>query len=67
MSQMTQVEYIAILLDDCKYSTSAQRRGWLQMRFQKSYADELTTAEKSIAINMLKGEKDGPVDWDGDE
>lgn len=58
MPEMSQDEYIAILFADCGYSTSSQRRGWLQKRFSKSYSDELTTAQKSRAIDELKQEKE---------
>jgi hypothetical protein len=55
---MTQAEFLAILFVDCGYDTSAQRRGWIQLRFPgKSYADELTVAEASRAIDLLKAEK----------
>ena len=57
-SKMSQDEYIAILFADCGYATSAQRRGWLRLRYNKSYADELTTAQKSKVIEELKGEKE---------
>lgn len=58
MSVMSQDEYIAILFADCGYSTSAQRRGWLRLRYGKSYPDELTTAQKHRVIEELKGEKE---------
>lgn len=56
-SVMSQEDYIAILFADCGYETSAQRRGWLQIRFGKQYADELTGADKSRCIDLLKAEK----------
>jgi hypothetical protein len=46
MSKMTQEEYIAILFDDCGYH-SAQRMAWLDLRFGKRYADELSTSVKA--------------------
>lgn len=58
MSQMSQEDCIAILFIDCGYSTGAQRRGWLHLHFGKKYADELTTAQKSKAIEQLKTEKE---------
>ncbi len=58
MSKMTQIEYLAILFIDCGYETAAQRKGWLQKRFGVNYSDELSVAQKSTAINFLKGEKD---------
>lgn len=61
MGQMTQEEYLAILFGDCSYTTAAQRKGWLRLRFQKDFPDELTTAEKSRAIAELKEEKAGPL------
>lgn len=57
MPQMTQVEYIAILFIDCGYHSAAHRRAWLKDRFGKQYADELTTEQKSKAIEALKIEK----------
>lgn len=57
-SVMTQDEYIAILLADCGYSSVSQRKGWIELRFGKKYADELTKAEKSRAIQLLKEEKE---------
>lgn len=54
---MTQEEYLAILFADCGYNTSAHRRGWLKLRFGKQYSDELTTEQKSKAIEALKQEK----------
>ena len=56
---MTQQAYIDILFIDNGYSTSVQRRGWMQKRFGRSYADELTVEERSRAIDMLKEEKEG--------
>jgi hypothetical protein len=57
--KMTQVEFLALLFIDCHYDTAAQRRGWLQLRFRKSFADELTVAEASRAIDLLQAEKAG--------
>jgi hypothetical protein len=57
MPKMTQTEYLAILLADNGYSTASQRRGYFQRRFGRDYADELTIAERSFAIQELK---DGP-------
>lgn len=57
MSVMSQEEYVSILMSDCGYQSAAQRRGWLQLRFSKSYSDELTVQELSTAIAMLKEEK----------
>ena len=54
---MTQEEYIAILFADCGYDTASQRKGWLQKRFSKSFADELSSIERSRAIASLKKEK----------
>lgn len=54
---MTQAEYIAILFADCGYDTASQRKGWLQKRFGKSFADELDSHERSLAIEALKDEK----------
>ena len=55
---MTQSEYIAILFVDNGYDTASQRKGWMQRRFGKDYADELTSEERHRAIEMLKEEKD---------
>ncbi len=57
-SKMTQEEYIAILFADCGYNTARQRKGWLQLRFGKDFADELTPAQRSKAIDELKTEKE---------
>ena len=54
---MTQVEYLAILFADCGYDTAAQRKGWLFKRFDKFYTDDLTSEERSRAIEALKDEK----------
>ena len=54
---MTQVEYLAILFDDCGYSAT-QRRGWLDLRFGAQFTDELTRWQCSQAIAMLKDEKE---------
>ncbi len=58
MSKMTQEEFIAILFSDLNYDTAAQRKGWLQLRFQVNFPDELTVTQKSRAIEMLKEEKE---------
>ncbi len=55
---MSQEEYLAILFNDCGYDTAAQRKGWLQLRYQKNFPDELTVAQKSDAIDQLKYEKE---------
>jgi hypothetical protein len=60
---MTQVEYIEILFSDCGYDTVAQRKGWLQKRFGKSFADELDSNQRSIAITDLKDEKASRSPW----
>ncbi len=62
MSKITQEEFIAILFSDTGYNTAAQRKGWLQLRFQVNFPDELTIAQKSRAIEMLKAEKMGDED-----
>ena len=56
-----QDEYIQILFVDCGYQTAAQRRGWIEKRFGagRKYTDELTSAEKSQAIEALLQEKAG--------
>jgi hypothetical protein len=57
---MTQEEYIAILFHDCGYETSSQRKAWIHLRFGSPYnfADDLTTGQKSMAIEWLKAEKE---------
>ncbi len=55
---ISQEEFIAILFADCGYDTAAQRKGWLQLRYQKNFPDELTVAQKSDAIDQLKSEKE---------
>jgi hypothetical protein len=54
---LTQIEYIAILFADCGYDTASQRKGWIQRRFGKSFADDLDSRERSMAIEELKEEK----------
>jgi hypothetical protein len=54
---VSQLEYIAILFADLGYDTSAQRRGWLQLRFGVSYPDDLTFHQRSKVIDSLKAEK----------
>lgn len=54
---MTQTEYIALLFNDCGYDTVAQRKAWLQKRFGKSFADELGSRERSLAMTELKDQK----------
>jgi hypothetical protein len=58
---MSQDEYIAILFADCGYESSSQRKAWIHLRFGSpyNYADDLTTAQKCMAIDWLKGEKEG--------
>ena len=60
---MTQAEYIEILFADCGYDTVSQRKGWLQKRFGKSFADELDSNQRSIAITDLKDEKAYRSSW----
>jgi hypothetical protein len=60
---MKQVEYIAILFADCGYDTASQRKGWLQKRFGKDFADELDSQQRSIAITELKDEKASKSPW----
>ena len=56
---ISMLEYIAILFADSSYHESSQRRGWLQKRFGKSYADDLTKAEQYQAVQALRKEKYG--------
>jgi hypothetical protein len=55
---MSKQEYIAILFIDCNYDTARARKAWLQLRFGKDFADELTSDQAHDAIEQLKGEKD---------
>lgn len=56
---ISMTEYLSILFVDCGYHESSQRRGWLQKRFGKSYADELTPAEAYKAVQEMRPEKYG--------
>ena len=60
---MTQEEFIQLLFDQNGYDTFSQRKGWFQRNFQKNYADELTSEERSIAIERLKEEKESKRSW----
>lgn len=51
---MTQEQYIAILFDDCGFSSAVDRKNFIYRRFQRNYPDELTTKEKSQLIDSLK-------------
>lgn len=53
---ITQVQFIAILFDDCGY-TGAQRREWLEARYGARYCDELTVEQRSQIIELLRAEK----------
>lgn len=64
MSKMTQEEFIAILFQDCGYTTAVQRKGWLQLRFGRDFPDELETYQKTDAISQLKAEKGGTSEDD---
>lgn len=59
MPKMSQLEFIQILFDDLHFNAASQRKAWLHMRYQKNYADELTVAEASDAIDKLKAQKEG--------
>lgn len=50
---MTQLEYIAILFNDTGF-TAAQRKGFLRVRFDKDFPDDLTTEQRALVINELK-------------
>lgn len=54
---VTQLEYIAILFNDCGYDTASHRKGWLQRRFGVNFSDELDSRQRSLAIEELKEEK----------
>ena len=53
MSKMSQADFIAILFGDLGYGTAAQRKGWLQLRYGKNFADELTPPEASMSLMSL--------------
>lgn len=57
---MTQEEYLEILFADVGIDTRAKRNDWINIRVYRkiSYLDELSTAEKSMLIGMLKDLKD---------
>jgi hypothetical protein len=55
---MNQQEYIAILFADCGYETAAQRKAWMNLRFNRDFPDELTWRQRSEAITALKQEKE---------
>lgn len=60
---MTQNEYLEILFQDCGIDTRAKRNDWIDLRVyhKVQYLDDLSTAEKSMLIEMLKDLKEaGP-------
>lgn len=67
MSRMTQEEYIVVLLDDYGYDTAKQRKDWLQLRFGKDFAAELSVAQRLQAIEMLKAENEPHNEPDEDQ
>ena len=52
-------EYCELFFRDLGYEQSSQRRGWLKLRFQKAYLDEMSQAELHRAVEMLREEKYG--------
>jgi hypothetical protein len=52
-------EYCKILFADLGYHESSQRRGWLKLRFGKSYLDEMNQEELHHAVQELRREKYG--------
>lgn len=56
---ISMAEYCDLLFRDLGYHKSSQRRGWLKLRFNNSYLDELTETEKYKSIQALKSEKYG--------
>lgn len=56
---ISMAEYRDILFRDLGYHESSQRRGWLKLRFQKAYLDEMSQAELHRAVEMLREEKYG--------
>lgn len=54
-----QLNYLYILFVDCGYYTAFLRRAFIQSRFNKQFADELSGIEISRAIAELKQTKDG--------
>jgi hypothetical protein len=59
---ISQKEYCDILFLDLGYSESAQRRGWLRLRFGKAYLDELSPYELGQALDKLLEEKGASAD-----
>lgn len=61
---MTQEEYLEILFADVGIDTRAKRNDWINIRVYRkiSYLDELSTAEKSMLIDLLKDLKYGKRD-----
>lgn len=55
-----QQEYLAILLNDHGYSSRVQRNAWLSAETGKEihFLDELSKAEASRLISLLKEEED---------
>lgn len=53
-----QVDYLSLLFVDCNM-TLAQRKGWLELRFDKTLLDSLTKGEASKAIAELIELKEG--------
>ena len=43
-------EYCELFFRDLGYEQSSQRRGWLKLRFGKSYLDELTASEQYAVV-----------------
>jgi hypothetical protein len=56
---ITMAEYAEILFRDLGYYESSQRRGWLRLRFNKAYLDELTPTEQHRAVQELRRERYG--------
>lgn len=57
---MSQEEYLEILFADCGIDTRAKRNDWIALRIyhKVQYLDDLSTAEKSMLIKLLKDLKE---------
>jgi hypothetical protein len=56
---ISMAEYCDVLFRDLGYHESSQRRGWLKLRFNKSYLDEMDRSELYRAVQLLRAEKYG--------
>jgi hypothetical protein len=58
---MDQLEYLALLFNDCGFDTAKARAAWMTREFNRpvKFADELDSHERSLAITALKDIKYG--------